>query len=69
MDINQKGKCGFVFEGEFERTLDGIVARFTDAMERAIEVKVWSFDDVISRHAAEEKLAQLELNARLRRRI
>ncbi|PDT43755.1 peptidase M14 [Sinorhizobium fredii] len=55
-----------LFEGEFERTLDGIVARFTNAKERAVEVEVWSFDDVLSRRAAEAKLAQLGVNSRLR---
>ena len=54
-----------IFEKSFERSLDALVARFSDASMKGATVEAWLFDDQPSRKAAEAKLQALGVKAKL----
>ncbi len=54
-----------IFEKSFERSLDVLVARFSDASMKGATVEAWLFDDLQSRKAAEAKLHALGITAKL----
>ncbi|MBX8825306.1 M14 family metallopeptidase [Ochrobactrum sp. SFR4] len=54
-----------IFEKSFERSLDALVARFSDASMKGATVEAWLFDDLQSRKAAEAKLQALGVSAKL----
>ena len=54
-----------IFEKSFERSLDALVARFSDASMKGATVEAWLFDDLQSRKAAEAKLQALGVKAKL----
>lgn len=54
-----------IFESSFERSLDRLIARFSDASMKGTKVEAWLFDDYSSRKAAEAKLQALGVTAKL----
>lgn len=52
-----------IFESHFERTLDALVSRYSDA--RGSRIEAWLFDDEKSRRRAEQKLAERGVEAHL----
>lgn len=54
-----------IFEKSFERSLDKLVARFSDASMKGATVEAWLFDDLQSRQATEAKLQALGVKAKL----
>ncbi|MGQ5719186.1 M14 family metallopeptidase [Pseudochrobactrum asaccharolyticum] len=54
-----------IFEKSFERSLDKLVSRFSDASMKGATVEAWLFDDLQSRKAAEAKLQALGITAKL----
>lgn len=55
-----------IFKQQFERSLVNLVARFSDPLLRDAHIEVWTFDDRLSRLAAEEKLKKLGVQAKFR---
>lgn len=55
-----------IFEQKFERSLDNLVARFSDPALRGAHVEAWVFDDRASRLAAEEQLKTIGVQAKFR---
>ena len=48
------------------RTLDGLLTRFGDGAHRGVRIEAWLFEDIAARQAAEQRLAQAGVTARLR---
>ncbi|HWD13889.1 M14 family metallopeptidase [Pseudochrobactrum sp. sp1633] len=54
-----------IFEKSFERSIDKLVARFSDPSMKDATVEAWLFDDQPNRKAAEAKLQALGVKAKL----
>lgn len=55
-----------IFEQSFERSLDKLIARFSDPSFKGATLEAWLFDDFPSRQQAQEKLQALGVTAKLR---
>ncbi|PRD51510.1 M14 family metallopeptidase [Phyllobacterium myrsinacearum] len=55
-----------VYESGFNRILDQLLATYGEAAARGTRFEAWLFEDAPSRRAAEEKLAAIGVEARLR---
>ncbi len=55
-----------LLDQSFDRTLDGLLARFTSGDYRGARVEAWLFEDLAARTDAERRLAQAGVRARLR---
>ncbi len=55
-----------LFEASFERTLDRLCAHLNGGARSGKMVEAWTFDDARSRRAAEQRLAEHGVSARLR---
>ena len=55
-----------VFEGRFARTLDVILGRFGDGRHRGTRLEAWLFEGEAARRAAEARLREAGVEARLR---
>ncbi|WP_273728547.1 peptidase M14 [Brucella gallinifaecis] len=55
-----------IFEKTYQRSIDGLIERFSKPEMRRAKVQAWLFDDQPSRFAAETKLREAGIDARLR---
>lgn len=55
-----------LFEASFERTLDQLCAQLNGGAQSGNSVEAWTFDDARSRRAAERRLAERGVSARIR---
>ncbi|MFT7755589.1 UNVERIFIED_CONTAM: hypothetical protein ODX46_05580, partial [Salmonella enterica subsp. enterica serovar Enteritidis] len=55
-----------IYESGFNRTLDQLLATYGQAAAHGTRFEAWLFEDAPSRRAAEEKLAAIGVEARLR---
>jgi hypothetical protein len=55
-----------LLDQQFDRTLDGLLARFANGDCRGTRIEAWLFEDIAARADAEQRLAQAGVRARLR---
>ena len=55
-----------LLDQQFDRTLDGLLARFANGDCRGTRIEAWLFEDIAARADAEQRLAQAGVQARLR---